>query len=48
MFLNYLKNFFLKYKLKSKWQEVSTQASTNAIQTVGLLVDESVFVEKKR
>ena len=47
MFLNYLKNFFLKYKLKSKWQEVSTQASTNAIQTVGLVVDESVFVEKQ-
>lgn len=47
MFLNYLKNFFLKNRLKSKWQEVSTRANTNAIQTVGVVVDESVFFEKQ-
>ncbi len=47
MFLNYLKNFYLKYRLKSKWQEVTTQPSTNFIKTVGLLVDESVFTEKQ-
>lgn len=47
MFLNYLKNFFLKYTLKNKWQEVSNLASTNAIRTVGLLIDETRFSEKE-
>ena len=43
MFLNYLKKLFLKYTLKNKWQEVSNLASSNTIQTVGLLVDSSDF-----
>lgn len=47
MFLNYLKNFFLKYTLKNKWQEVSNLATTNTIRTVGLLVDETEFSEKE-
>ncbi len=47
MFLNYLKNFFLKYTLKNKWREVSSLATTNAIRTVGLLIDETVFSDRK-
>jgi len=47
MFLNYLKNFFLKYTLKNKWQEVSSYAATNTIKTVGLLIDETAFSEKE-
>ncbi len=43
MFLNYIKNFFLKYTLKNKWQEVSSLATTNTIRTVGLLLDETNF-----
>ena len=43
MFLNYLKNLFLKYTLKNKWQEVSNLASTKPIQTVGLVVDTTDF-----
>ena len=47
MFLNYLKNLFLKYTLRNKWQEVSCLASTNAIQTIGLLIDSSDFDKKE-
>ncbi len=46
MFLNYLKNFFLKYTLKNKWQSVSTLATANTVQTIGVVVDESNFLEK--
>ena len=48
MFLNYLKNFFLKNRLKNKWQEVSTQAIANTVQTVGVIIDESKFAEKQK
>ncbi|MFM1753577.1 MAG: hypothetical protein RLZZ236_516 [Bacteroidota bacterium] len=47
MFLNYLKNLFLKYTLRNKWQEVSSLASTNTIQTIGLLIDGSDFDKKE-
>ncbi len=47
MFLNYIKNFFLKYTLKNKWQEVSSLATTNTIRTVGLLLDETNFFKKE-
>ncbi len=47
MFLNYLKNFFLKYTLKNKWQEVNNLATTNIIRTVGLLIDETKFLDKE-
>jgi hypothetical protein len=43
MFLNYLKNLFLKYILKNKWQEVSILASAKPIQTVGLVLDTTNF-----
>ena len=47
MFLNYLKNYFLKYTLKNKWQEVSSLATTKTIETVGVLIDETTFFEKE-
>ena len=47
MFLNYLKNLLLKYTLRNKWQEVSSLASTNTIQTIGLLIDSSDFDKKE-
>jgi hypothetical protein len=42
MFLNYIKNFFLKYTLKNKWREVSSPAITT-VRSIGLLLDETVF-----
>jgi hypothetical protein len=47
MFLNYLKNLLLKYTLRNKWQEVSSLASTNTIQTIGLVIDSSDFDKKE-
>jgi hypothetical protein len=47
MFLNYLKNLLLKYTLRNKWQEVSSLASTNTIQTIGLVIDSSNFDKKE-
>ena len=47
MFLNYFKNLFLKYTLRNRWQEVSTLASTSAIRSVGLVIDETSFFEKE-
>jgi hypothetical protein len=41
MFLNYFKNLLLKYTLRYKWQDVSALFGTNAIRSVGLLIDET-------
>lgn len=46
MFLNYIKGFFLKRKLKNIFYDVKSTRLTNAIKTVGLLVDESSFLKK--
>jgi hypothetical protein len=46
MFLNYIKNFFLKKIYHKKIQNVIIASSQNKIQTVGLLIDESYFFEK--
>ncbi len=43
MFLNFLKEFFLKRKLKNCFANVKNDASGNRIKTVGLLLDESYF-----
>ena len=45
MFLNYIKNFFLKYTLKNKWREVSSPAIAT-VRSIGLLLDETVFSQK--
>lgn len=47
MFLNYIKDYFLKRILKNSLQNVKTNPSLLPIQTVGLLVDESYFLEKE-
>jgi hypothetical protein len=47
MFLNYIKDYFLKRMLKNSLHNVKTILSAVSIQTVGLLIDESYFVEKE-
>ncbi len=46
MFLNYLKNFFLKRILKNRLHNVKSSMFTDSILTIGLLIDESYFFEK--
>lgn len=47
MFLNYIKVFFVKKSLNKNLDNVKNCAFTTDIQTVGLLIDESSFSEKK-
>lgn len=47
MFLNFLKNFFLKRKLKNSVFNVNSSFSDEKINTVGIIVDESYFSEKE-
>jgi hypothetical protein len=47
MFLNYIKAFFVKKTLKKSLHNVKSNTLTAAVQTVGLLVDASHFLEKK-
>jgi len=46
MFLNYIKDFFLKRILKNSLHNVKSSGLGTPIQTVGLLIDESYFFEK--
>ena len=43
MFLNYIKEFFVKKSLKNDLSNVKDGVFTSNIQTVGLLIDESKF-----
>jgi hypothetical protein len=45
MFLNYIKDFSVKKRLKNSLQNVKSELSVNSIKTVGLLIDESCFSE---
>ena len=47
MFLNHIKDYFLKRILKNSLQNVKSISSTVPIQKVGVLVDESYFLEKE-
>jgi hypothetical protein len=47
MFLKYIKDYFLKRILKNKLHNVKSISSTDSIQTIGLLIDESYFSEKE-
>jgi hypothetical protein len=47
MFLNYIKSFFIKKTLKKRLYNVKNNMSSGVIQTVGLLIDESFFLEKE-
>jgi hypothetical protein len=44
MFLNYIKNLLVKKALKKSLHNVNTDSQKNPIKTVGLLVDESHFL----
>ncbi len=46
MFLNFLKKFLLKRKLKKTLSSISTDFSIEKIETVGLLIDETYFSKK--
>ena len=47
MFLNFIKNYFLKRILKNNLHNTKSNSSTEKIETVGLLIDESCFSEKE-
>jgi hypothetical protein len=47
MFLNYIKEFFVKKTLNKNLHNVKNEVFTSKIQTVGLLVDESNFKHSK-
>jgi hypothetical protein len=47
MFLNYIKDYFLKRVLKNSLQNVKSVSSAVSIKTVGLLIDGSYFFEKE-
>lgn len=47
MFLNYLKDFFIKKTLKNNLHNVKKEVFTSNIQTIGLLIDESDFRHSK-
>ena len=47
MFLNYIKEFFVKKSLKNNLNNVKNEVFTSNIQTIGLLIDESVFNHSK-
>lgn len=47
MFLNYLKDFFIKKTLKNNLHNVKNEVFTSNIQTIGLLIDESDFKHSK-
>lgn len=43
MFLDYIKEFFVKKSLKNNLNNIKNEVFTSNIQTIGLLVDESKF-----
>jgi hypothetical protein len=47
MFLNYIKEFFVKKSLKNNLDIVKNEVFTSNIQTIGLLIDESEFRHSK-
>ena len=47
MFLNYIKEFFVKKTLKNNLNSVKNEVFSRHLQTIGLLVDESKFRHSK-
>ncbi len=47
MFLNYIKNYFLLKILKNNLNSVTVSKGSASIETIGLLIDESYFLEKE-
>jgi hypothetical protein len=48
MFLNFLKKFLLKRKLKKTLSSLSSEVSDEKIKTVGLIIDETYFINKSQ
>ena len=48
MFLNFLKKFLLKRKLKNAFLALTDSFSTDKIKTVGLIIDETYFSGKEQ
>lgn len=48
MFLNFLKKFFLKRKLKNALQALTHRFSAEKIKSVGLFIDETYFSDKEQ
>jgi hypothetical protein len=47
MFLNYIKEFSVKNKIKNSLQNVKSNSLCGTIKTVGLIIDQRYFVETK-
>ena len=47
MFLNFLKNYFLKIKLKNSLTNLKNNHFNEKVKTVGILIDESHFSNKE-
>ena len=47
MFINYIKNFYVKKTVKKNLQNVKSEDISNAVKTVGLLIDASIFSQKE-
>lgn len=47
MFLNYIKEFFVKKSLKNNLSKERNEAFSNNVQTIGLLIDESDFTHSE-
>ena len=45
MFLNYIKDFFVKKTLKKSFQNLKNIESVNVVKTIGLLVDATHFAK---
>jgi Tol biopolymer transport system component len=48
MFLNFLKKFLLKRKLKKALSSLTSELSDEKIKTVGLIIDETYFTNKNQ
>jgi hypothetical protein len=48
MFLNFLKKFLLKRKLKKALSSMTSELSDEKIKTVGLIIDETYFTNKSQ
>ena len=48
MFLDFIKDFFIKRKLKNRLSQFSSNFSVEKIKTIGIIVDESYFLDKHK
>ncbi len=48
MFLDFIKDFFIKRKLKNRLSQFGSNFSIEKIKTIGVIVDESYFFDKQK